>query len=327
MIFKTLRLILFITIITSFAFAQKQNVYFLTNDGREVSLKDSADYIRVISEPDSGTTLFNYREYYKNGKVKTVGKTLVSSTKTLEGQCAVFFENGRRKEIAHYKNGQISGEVYDYYPNGKIYKIKKPDYSVLDHPNEHGQAFFINSLLDSTGIVLITDGNGNYINYQENFKIIAEEGSLKNGIKDGTWKGAGSETDSLKSFEEKYDNGKLIEGKSTGLNGKTYAYLQRQVNPEFDGGDKAFYKYLSTTIRYPKVAKEYNITGQVFIQFYVEPNGNLTHFVIVRSPDSSLSNEVLRIMQACPSWKPGLEFGKPVRVKYTVPVNFSMLSN
>jgi len=55
--------------------AQKRNVYFLKNDGRYVVTRDSADYIRIVSEPDSGSALYNVAEGYLSGKRKLTGKS------------------------------------------------------------------------------------------------------------------------------------------------------------------------------------------------------------------------------------------------------------
>lgn len=56
------------------SFAQKQNIYFLKNDGREVKLKDSADFIRIIQEPDSGSTNFKVLEFYPDNSRKFIGE-------------------------------------------------------------------------------------------------------------------------------------------------------------------------------------------------------------------------------------------------------------
>lgn len=71
---KTFFLTSFCVLLATISLGQKkQNVYFLKNNGAFAQLRDSADYIRVIQEPDSGTTYFNLLEYYPNGQKKRVG--------------------------------------------------------------------------------------------------------------------------------------------------------------------------------------------------------------------------------------------------------------
>lgn len=97
-----------------------------------------------------------------------------------------------------------------------------------------------------------------------------------------------------------------------------------QIQPTFPGGEAAFAKFLSANIKYPPIAKRNNITGRVFIQFVVERDGSLTDMRILRDPGSGLGEEAVRVLKLSPQWKPGFQNSKPVRVQYTVPINFSL---
>ena len=95
--------------------------------------------------------------------------------------------------------------------------------------------------------------------------------------------------------------------------------------PEFPGGTEALIKFLQDNITYPQIAKENNIEGRVLCQFVVEKDGTITDIQVVRSGgDASLDKEAVRVLRLMPKWKPGKQQGKPVRVKYTVPVNFKL---
>jgi TonB family protein len=96
-----------------------------------------------------------------------------------------------------------------------------------------------------------------------------------------------------------------------------------EVSPSFPGGTQGFSRFLSENIRYPKLARENNVTGRVFIQFVVERDGSLTDMKVLRDPGSGLGDEALRVLNLCPKWTPGLQNGQAVRVQYTVPINFS----
>ena len=94
---------------------KKQNVYFFKNNGVEV-IKDSADFVRMIQEPDSGETNFNLLEYHMNGKRKTLGKVSAFEPKiVLEGTTLRFNEEGKRIEITPYENGTPKGISYHYF--------------------------------------------------------------------------------------------------------------------------------------------------------------------------------------------------------------------
>ena len=92
--------------------------------------------------------------------------------------------------------------------------------------------------------------------------------------------------------------------------------------PEFPGGEEALTKYLATSVKYPVIAQENGIQGKVFIQFVINTKGEVTNATILRGVDPSLDKEALRVVQAMPKWKPGKQRNRPVRVSYTVPINF-----
>jgi len=95
--------------------------------------------------------------------------------------------------------------------------------------------------------------------------------------------------------------------------------------PEFPGGAQAMFKYLSENVKYPVIAQENGIQGRVICQFTVNKDGSIVDIVVVRSAgDESLNKEAIRVIKSMPKWKPGKQRGKPVRVNYTLPVNFKL---
>jgi len=321
---KILPLLALCLLLSITAFAQKQNVYYMKNDGRQVSTTDSADFIRVISEPDSGSTLYNWKEYYPSGKVKLIGKSSHINPPVAEDQCVTFFPSGKRKEVATYKTGAKTGEIFNYYPNGTLYTVKQvtPVSKVLyDAIN---QEYIISSTNDSTGKALVVDGNGYYLGFDDEFKYIAEEGNLKAGLRDGDWKGQEIDKEGKITFIERYDNGKSQGGQSVDGTRNVINYTSRVINPEFPGGEEAFGKFLQRNIKYPARARERNIQGKIYISFVVEKDGSLTDIKIIRDPGGGLGDEGVRVLKLSPNWVPGLRFGRPMRMLYTVPINFSL---
>ena len=92
--------------------------------------------------------------------------------------------------------------------------------------------------------------------------------------------------------------------------------------PEFPGGELALRKYIANAIKYPVIAQENGIQGKVYVTFVVDKDGGISDARIARGVDPSLDKEALRVVNALPKWKPGKQRGKPVRVSYTVPINF-----
>ena len=94
--------------------------------------------------------------------------------------------------------------------------------------------------------------------------------------------------------------------------------------PEFPGGDLGLMKYIQKNVKYPPIAKEYNITGKVYVSFIVDKSGSVTNVKIVRGVDKNLDAEALRVVKSLPKYKPGKQRGKPVRVMFTIPINFTL---
>lgn len=80
-------------------------------------------------------------------------------------------------------------------------------------------------------------------------------------------------------------------------------------------------------VKYPVLAMENGIQGKVFIQFVIERDGSITDVKVARGVDASLDKEAVRVVQSMPKWKPGKQRGKPVRVAYTLPINFQLSNN
>jgi protein TonB len=94
--------------------------------------------------------------------------------------------------------------------------------------------------------------------------------------------------------------------------------------PEYPGGMAALMQFLSKNIKYPTIAQENGTQGRVIVQFVVNRDGSIVDPVVVRSVDPYLDKEALRVIATMPKWKPGMQRGKAVRVKYTVPVQFRL---
>lgn len=97
-----------------------------------------------------------------------------------------------------------------------------------------------------------------------------------------------------------------------------------ETMPYFPGGQELLLKYLAVNIKYPASAVKAKKQGRVIVTFIVQKDGSITHAKIARSIDPELDAEALRVVKGMPKWTPGTQLGKPVSVKYVLPVKFSL---
>jgi protein TonB len=96
------------------------------------------------------------------------------------------------------------------------------------------------------------------------------------------------------------------------------------VLPAPVGGEAAWTKFLKKNLRYPDQAVEQEKSGKVWISFVIEKDGTLTDIKVMKGPGYGMDEEALRVLRKAPAWTPGIQRGKPVRVAYTLPINFSL---
>jgi len=95
------------------------------------------------------------------------------------------------------------------------------------------------------------------------------------------------------------------------------------VEPSFPGGTKAFYKYISKNIAYDKGAKATDMQGTVTVSMAIETDGSISEAQITTGVSDIVDREVLRVINASPKWKPGLQHGTPIKVRYTFKIQLS----
>ena len=104
----------------------------------------------------------------------------------------------------------------------------------------------------------------------------------------------------------------------------TLIYQVVEFMPEFPGGMVELMNFVSNNVRYPAEALNTGIEGRVTTIFIVEKDGTLSNIQVLRGVDPSLNAEALRVIRSMPKWTPGRQGEKPVRTRYTVPVNFTI---
>ena len=102
-------------------------------------------------------------------------------------------------------------------------------------------------------------------------------------------------------------------------------YQVVEVQPEFPGGMKEMMKYIQSNLKYPEAAKAAGAEGKAFVQFVVKADGSINDVHIMRSTgNESLDAEALRVVKAMPKWRPAMNKGKAVNVKFVLPVVFKL---
>ena len=102
-------------------------------------------------------------------------------------------------------------------------------------------------------------------------------------------------------------------------------FIVAETMPSFEGGDLLkFREWLQSEVRYPAEALKQRIEGRVVCSFVIERDGSVSNITALQSPDRLLTNEVRRVLANSPRWTPGMQKGETVRVKYVVPVDFSL---
>ena len=125
--------------------------------------------------------------------------------------------------------------------------------------------------------------------------------------------------DTAKPVEVKYIPVEVTEK----LQGTPFYEVVEQM-PEYPGGIAASVEYIQKNMRYPEAAEKNGTQGRVTVQFIIDKEGNVTNPKVLRSVDKDLDAEAIRLVGAMPKWKPGMQKGKAVAVKYTLPVVFKL---
>jgi protein TonB len=101
-------------------------------------------------------------------------------------------------------------------------------------------------------------------------------------------------------------------------------FLVVEQPPEFEGGLEAMYKFIGKNMKYPASARRMNIEGSVFVGFVVDADGKISEASIIKGISADCDKEALRVVQMMPKWRPGKQSGRPVRVKFVLPIKFKL---
>ncbi|MCF7741411.1 MAG: energy transducer TonB [Candidatus Marinimicrobia bacterium] len=103
---------------------------------------------------------------------------------------------------------------------------------------------------------------------------------------------------------------------------KVFVVVEQQ--PRYPGGEKARKQYLAENIKYPEKAQEKGIEGTVYVSFIVEKDGSITNVRVLKGIGGGCNKEAISVVKDMPKWEPGKQRGEPVRVKFQMPLRFSL---
>jgi protein TonB len=118
--------------------------------------------------------------------------------------------------------------------------------------------------------------------------------------------------------------GKGGEGVGSGDVEDTKTYIFAEKMPEPANGMNGWMKFLQGNIKYPALASENGISGKVLVSFIIEKDGHLSNIKVERGQGYGLDEEAIRVLKLAKAWTPGMQNGRPIRVKLTLPISFAL---
>lgn len=101
-------------------------------------------------------------------------------------------------------------------------------------------------------------------------------------------------------------------------------FIAVEQDPQFPGGAKAMAAFLQKNLNYPPAASRANVSGRVYLQFVVNTDGSIVDVSVVKGIGFGCDEEAQRVVKKMPPWQPGKQSGRPVRVRFTLPVVFTL---
>jgi TonB family protein len=188
--------------------------------------------------------------------------------------------------------------INDYYGNGKLQMKAQISENGLNKKNGKCCFYAENGKMESKGI------------YQNNTKI-------------GIWTIYDKQGNDS-SLVEYFIGEPRKEIKTTDEYLKNETFISVEVMPEFPGGQEAMFKYLQKSLKYPYSAKKENLQGTVYIGFVINQFGAVEDVKVARGVRYDLDETAKKVVEEMPTWKPGTQNDKAVKVAYTLPIKFKL---
>lgn len=239
-----------------------------------------AAYFRIGQRDTLGLWQGPLVDYYRTGIPQMKG-TYKDDTKN--GIFIYYRENGGYSAAGIYDNDQRVGKWETFHPNGKI-----------ETEVYYRDRYFLKSYWDSTGVQMVKDGNGKETHRYSN-GVVASEGEIVDGYQQGYW--YGKHADGQMYFEENYNRGRLINGRSRSKSGKTAIYDETVFFAMPEVGARKYIEYVRSQVE-PKGL------GRVRLSFRVTVDGQIMDFKVEESVSKELDLRAKQIVLNGPRWLP-----------------------
>ena len=209
--------IIFLFLISANLFAQINMVskkIFLDSLNREAT-PENYSYTRVITNYSQKSVRYVVTDFYKNGRRKMTGATLDRDILKKDGEFIYYYKNGSKESVVNYSEDHKVGKELNWYEN-QTKKFEKQNF--WDPKTKKSQTVILN-FWDENKNQTVIDGNGEY---EDIDKSVTEKGVVKNGLKQGIWRG--NDTARKIKFTNNYDQGNLVSGVSIDENNVKSSY-------------------------------------------------------------------------------------------------------
>lgn len=327
MITRVFCTVLMLLSVTS-SYAQLYDTTYYNKEGSYVQKENAVTY-KIISRYADRQGFYHVGWYFANGTLASKGVSFSSTGLPYIGRHTAYYTNGAKQKEGEYKKAKWNTDKTVETGNWTFWDEQGRKTVEMEYVQDEAKKTTIEHYLnawDTTGMQILTNGNGEYITswclYQPDTNCFTLKGKVENSLPHGEW--LCMRNGMYISYREKYDKGEFISGISFDTKGKKYTYTQKEVLPEFPGGDSALIHFLATNTNYPVLERDNDIQGRVVVGFVVAENGAITDVRILRSISPGLDQEAVRVVKLLPSFKPGTRLGQPVKVQYNLPVGFKL---
>lgn len=343
--------------LTSTTFSQLKDTIFYNENWTELKDGSEAAFYRLYDDTDI-TGPFKVEDHYITGDLQMEGQFEDKDQTIKTGQFTWYFKDGQKEREAGYKNGKNHGSFKEWYENGQLaedevynndeevgesrfwyrdgslkslykWNVKGPTDSVYFWW-ENGQIELVGTVIDydvqyikydqyygMSGEQLIANGQGYKMDQYGSYSL---EGPIVNGLRHGKWTKRNG-TDKIMG-QLNFKEGQFIKGYITD-NGKKDKFKKWEREPEYaKGGVNGMAKHIQRNLRTMcKGGWRYNT---VYVQFIVEKDGSITLGKILKGEYTNCQKEQIdKLLKTMPKWKPGMQAGQYVRIRYTIPIKFS----
>ncbi len=278
---------------------------------------DSANFIRVLPPFEEDDKIVEIKEFYFDGKLKSATQCKAESINLkngigqYNGKRIAFYPSGSRESICEYTDGVKNGIEYLYYENAKLHLVIKNRINYLYYPND----VRIVDFYDRAGIRICTEGNGQAIVYDADFKVFLK-GPIKDGKMDGVWEGFSRDINDVK-YQLIYKKNVYQSGNSRELTtGKSYTFNDLYIPAHNEKDIVTFVSKLKKNLKAPKVLSVDIDSVQIY--FEIETDGKVTHFTTIEPVSDDLLSALKIAVEQCPKWVPAKLYGIPLRTQFAV---------